>query len=261
MTGPRLPAEPLDSAEHLSVALAAAAILSLLLRTLIWAGLRIRLRPSRPGPELPALAAVGMAVLFGGLTWAVLMAGGVTDFDAAVSVYLALYRVPWLLHGFLWLTTLGTSAALAGVAATATGFLWVHHRSGLILPLWVTFTGAQTTVWIAKYAIGRARPVFLEGLATALSPSFPSAHATGAAATFGFVAYAVARDLGPRQRREIAYWTAVLIALIGFSRVILGVHFATDVAGGFLLGGIWLLIGIALARWARLTNRAAVPHR
>ncbi|HYZ22459.1 MAG TPA: phosphatase PAP2 family protein, partial [Rhodopila sp.] len=63
-----------------------------------------------------------------------------------------------------------------------------------------------------------------------------------------FVAYAVASGLcGRRERFEITFWAAVLVALISLSRVFLGVHFATDVAGGFLLGGSWLLVGLALA--------------
>jgi len=189
------------------------------------------------------------AALFGGLTWAVLGLGVMTRLDAAVSASLVPYRVPWLLHVFLWLTTLGTGAALAGMAVTATGFLWAHRRGGLIVPLWVAFAGAQASAWTGKYAIGRARPVFLDGLATALSPSFPSAHASGAAATLGFLAYAVARELDPRRGREVACWTTLLVALVGFSRVFLGVHFATDVAGGFLVGGFWLLVAIARAEW------------
>jgi membrane-associated phospholipid phosphatase len=62
-------------------------------------------------------------------------------------------------------------------------------------------------------------------------------------------------DLGPCQPFEITYWTASLIALIGFSRVFLGVHFATDVVGGFLLGGAWLMVGIALSEWARARTK------
>ena len=206
---------------------------------------------TRLGPGLLVLAAPCIAALFGALTTAVLPSGGAIRFDAAVSAHLAPYRVPWLLHAFLWLTTLGTDAALAGMAVTATGFLWIDRRAELILPLWTAFAGAQATTWIAKYAIGHARPVFLDGLATAISPSFPSAHASGATATFGFLAYALARNLGPRQRRKVGYWAACLIALVGFSRVFLGVHFATDVAGGFLVGGFWFMVGIALVEWTR----------
>lgn len=188
------------------------------------------------------------AALLAALTALVLRVPGVASMDAAAGALLAPYRAPWLLAAFLWLTTLGTGAALAGIAMTATGFLWGGRRGTLLLPLWVTLAGAEATVWIAKYAVGRARPTFLGGVASAASPSFPSAHATGSAAVIGFVAYAVARGLSSRRERfEVAFWTVVLVALVGFSRVFLGVHFATDVAGGFLAGVSWLLVGIALA--------------
>jgi membrane-associated phospholipid phosphatase len=187
-------------------------------------------------------------VLFAILTVLVLHTGQAAQCDAALSALVAPYRVTWLLTAFLWLTTLGTGAALAGVMMTATGFLWADRRTGLLLPLWVTFAGAEASVWAIKYAVGRARPVFLEGVASAASASFPSAHATLAAATFGFVAYAVARELsGRRARFQIALWTAVLVALIAFSRIFIGVHFGTDVVGGLLLGLFWLLLGLALA--------------
>lgn len=120
---------------------------------------------------------------------------------------------------------------------TATGFLWVVGRKGLILPLWVAFAGAKASAWAIKHAVGRGRPVFLEAVANVTSSSFPSAHATVAAAMLGFVAYAVARELsGRRERSQVAFWTAVLVALIAFSRVFIDVHFGTDVPGGLLLG-------------------------
>jgi undecaprenyl-diphosphatase len=193
--------------------------------------------------------------LFAILTVLVLHAGQAAQFDAAVGAFVAPYRAPWLLDVFVWLTTLGTGAALAGVAMTTTGFLWADRRTGLILPLWATFAGAEASVWATKYAVGRARPVFLEGVASAASSSFPSAHATVAAATLGFVAYAVARALsGRRARFQLAFWTAVLVALIAFSRIFIGVHFGTDVVGGLLLGLCWLLLGLAIAEW-RMTGR------
>jgi undecaprenyl-diphosphatase len=87
---------------------------------------------------------------------------------------------------------------------------------------------------------------------TALSPAFPSAHATGAAAVYGFVAYAIIRDaLSARQRFEVAYWSMVLIALVSFSRIFLGVHFASDVAAGLLVGSFWLLVAFTLAEYLR----------
>jgi undecaprenyl-diphosphatase len=198
--------------------------------------------------------------LFAILTALVLHTGQVVQFDAATSASVAPYRAAWLLDAFVWVTTLGTSAALAGVVMTATGFLWADRRTELILPLWVAFAGAEASVWGIKYVVGRARPVFLEGVASAASSSFPSAHTTVAAATFGFIAYAVAREIsGRRTRLQLAFWAAILIALIAFSRVFIGVHFGTDVIGGLLLGLFWLLVSLALAEW-RITARP-VRHR
>ncbi|MBV8091737.1 MAG: phosphatase PAP2 family protein [Acetobacteraceae bacterium] len=62
------------------------------------------------------------------------------------------------------------------------------------------------------------------------------------------MAYTVARDLpNLRQRFEICFWSAVLIGLVGCSRIFLGAHFLSDVVAGFLVGGAWLLLGIILA--------------
>ena len=240
----------LASTGHLLVAIVVVAALLALLRAAAWAGVRRRPAVLRSPARTPLLVAAGCgAALLAALTGAVLRApGAVTALDDAASTLLAPYRAPWLLTAFLWLTTLGTGAALFGVAVTATGFLQAARRGALILPLWVTFAGAQATVWTSKYVVGRARPAFLDGVASAVSPSFPSAHATGSAAVLGFVAYAVAGGLSARRERfEVAFWAVVLVALIGFSRVFLSVHFAADVVGGFLAGGSWLLFGVALA--------------
>jgi undecaprenyl-diphosphatase len=145
---------------------------------------------------------------------------------------------------------------------TATGFLWADRRTGLILPLWVAFAGAEASVWATKYAVGRARPVFLEGLASATSSSFPSAHATVAAATFGFVAYAVVQKIyGRHARLQLAFCTVVLVALIAFSRVFIGVHFGTDIVGGLLLGIFWLLVALALAEWRMAAGPIVLSQR
>ena len=241
---------PAAAAEQALAAVAAGAVLLALLRAAAWAGVRHRSAGLRSPAPAPLLAAAGCgAALLAALTGAVLRApGAVTALDDAASALLAPYRAPWLLAAFVWLTTLGTGAALFGVAVTATGFLWAARRGVLVLPLWVTFAGAQATVWSSKYIVGRARPAFLDGVASAASPSFPSAHATASTAVIGFVAYALARGVSTRRERfEVGFWAVVLVAFIGFSRVFLGVHFASDVVGGFLAGGSWLLLGVALA--------------
>lgn len=218
----------------------------------LYAWLAARLDPRAPSGlplSLMVLAAVYLAAQLGGLVAELREAEELVAFDLAVNEALQPWRVPILVFLFAWITDLGAEPARIAVAITATGFLWAHGRRPVLLPLWVTILGASATTWIGKYAFDRTRPDFLTDV-TALSPSFPSAHATGAMAVYGFIAYAITREAGTRRQRfAIGYWTAVLIGLIGLSRIFLGVHYVSDVAAGFLLGGFWLLVGISLAEW------------
>lgn len=200
---------------------------------------------------LLVLAAIYLAALLGGLVEDVIEAEEIIRFDAMINAALAPWRVEPLISVFLWITALGSSYAVTAGVMIATGFLWADHRSHLILPLWVTTIGSQATTWAGKFLLHRARPLPTIDL-TELSPAFPSAHATAALAVYGFLAYAIARDLaGMRERFEIVFWVGVLIVLIGLSRLYLGVHFVSDVASGYLVGGFWLLIGFTLAEWSR----------
>lgn len=207
---------------------------------------------------LLAIAALYVGSLIGGLVEEVLEAEEMIDFDNRANAWFAPYRTPLLIEIFAWITDLGGSSALVALIVAASGLLWAGARPGLILPLWITFLGSQATTWLGKFAFARERPEFLTAI-TASYPSFPSGHATGAMAVYGFLAYAIARDLPiRRQRYDIAYWTLILVLMIGFSRVFLSVHYVSDVATGFLVGGFWLLVGFTLAEYRRTqANRPA----
>jgi membrane-associated phospholipid phosphatase len=219
-------------------------------RTRAWARVRplrawLRLRHPRTFAALPArlspgrfaglpltlivVGALYLAGLCGGLTEQVMEAGAVLRLDQAINAHFAAFRVPQLVRIFQWVTVLGTGPALTAVSITASLFLWAYGRRGHVLPLWVTFLGAQATTWSGKYLVDRHRPAFLPGL-TEASPSFPSSHASASIAVYGFLAYALARDRPDRRQRfEIGFWAAMLILLIGFSRIFLSLHFTTDV--------------------------------
>jgi undecaprenyl-diphosphatase len=213
-----------------------------------------RLDPRRfDGLPLTLLAAAALyfVALFGGLIEELYEKDELEAVDAAIAGLAAPWRTDASVRLAAWVTGLGDSATLVAVILVATGFLWADRRPHLIAPLWLNFLGAQATTWAGKFGFARTRPEFLTDV-TALSPSFPSGHATGAVAVYGFVAYALARELRQaRQRFELAYWTALLILLIAGSRVFLSVHYASDVAAGLLVGGFWLLVGFAVAELLR----------
>lgn len=167
-------------------------------------------------------------------------------FDQEVNQALGLLRDPLFLKLTQSITALANAETLAAVTLVAVGFLWAHRRYAYIPGLLLTVIGSQALTYLGKYAIDRDRPDFLT-FASAATPSFPSAHATGAIAVYGFIIYAIARDVsGVRGRFELAYWGCALIALIAASRAVLSVHFASDIAAGLLVGGFWLLAGFAL---------------
>ena len=218
--------------------------------------LEARLSPSRfLGLPLTLLvvAALYVAALFGGLVEELLEADELVRFDKWLNQQLESLRTDGLVEVFSWITDLGGSPALVAVALTATGLLWAASRMEATLPLWLTILGSQLTTYVGKYVLARDRPDFVTDIAVA-TPSFPSGHATSAIAVYGFIAYLVARELETsRQRFEVVYWAGVLISLVGFSRVLLGVHYASDVVAGILVGGFWLLVGFALAEDGRET--------
>lgn len=211
-----------------------------------------RLDARRPGGlplTLGVAAAIYIAALAGGLVEELLEADELLVFDRAVNGYMEALREEPFVVIFAWITTLGGSATLVAVTLVGTAFLWAYRRWHCILPMWVTVVGAQATTYLGKLALGRERPEFLTA-ATAVTPSFPSGHTTGAVAVYGFIAYLVARDLPRRRERfEVVYWTVVLVGAVGFSRVYLSVHYASDVLAGVLVGGFWLLVGIMLAQY------------
>jgi undecaprenyl-diphosphatase len=96
---------------------------------------------------------------------------------------------------------------------------------------------------LLKVAFGRARPDLTDHLDFQTSASYPSGHATSAAVVYLLLAW-----LAPPRWRPFA-WTlaATMIILNGFSRVMLGVHWASDIVGGTMLGAAFALLG---AWWA-----------
>ena len=165
--------------------------------------------------------------------------------DLAVNEAFAPWRSGALLAFFAWFTEVGTGITALAVGASASALLWSAGRAALVAPLWLTLLGAEATTWGLKFATARVRPPNLEGIEV-LSPSFPSAHATVALALYGYLALAVAAGAPGRRGTALAL-AGAFIALIGFSRIFLSVHYLTDVLAGYAVAAAWLWVGW---RWA-----------
>ena len=101
---------------------------------------------------------------------------------------------------------------------------------------------------VLKYLIHRPRPQ-INPLVTETGYSFPSAHTMVGTAFYGFIIYLVQKNIKTRKISNIiTVLLVILILLIGISRIYLGVHYASDVIAGFLLGLVYLLIFIKIIR-------------
>lgn len=204
-----------------------------------------------------SLAAAGVAAAL--LAALIMLLPAADGADAAIRDWFVPLHRTWAGGVLAWLTRMGDMQSLLSVVLAAAGLLWAA-RSPLLLPFWLTVAGTQATTWGVKFALDRQRPDFLTAV-TADSPSFPSAHAAGTISIWGFVAVAVAWRMGPGARLAVTVLAVLLILAIGASRAVLSVHFATDVAAGWLIGGAWLLAGIAAAgrRRAAIAPPAPLP--
>jgi membrane-associated phospholipid phosphatase len=170
---------------------------------------------------------------------------GLGRFDAALSDALSRYASDGQLRIFATLTDLGDKAVLiplAGLVALALLF----RRRGLLAAAWVIATASGSLLNAAlKTFFERARPTYLHGFATADGWSFPSGHSSGAFIVYGLLGYLVIVQVPKRYHLPIAALAMTLIVCVGFSRVILQVHYLGDVLGGYAFGAAWVAAWIA----------------
>jgi undecaprenyl-diphosphatase len=93
---------------------------------------------------------------------------------------------------------------------------------------------------VQKYEVARVRPALEPHLVVVKTQSFPSGHA--ASSMIFYLALAIALTAGTRWHRAAAGGAVVLSLLIGTSRVMLGVHWPSDVIGGWAFGMLWVLL-------------------
>ncbi len=202
------------------------------------------------GLTLTALLAV---MAYVALAWAdsaldFLRAPQVAETDLKLAQLIHALWTPEALRAFGLVTQLGHWTVVACVLAGATAALTLLGRSASLLQLWTALGGELLSVRLLKGAFARPRPEL--GYFVETSGSFPSGHATLSVAFWGTLAAILWRErvIGPTTALAAGAATALLV---GFSRVYLIEHFLSDVVNGWLLGALWLLIGLAAAERMR----------
>lgn len=188
------------------------------------------------------------------------------EFDAFDRAVLASLRgadgtpvgPPWLARSMLDITALGSGTVATIVTTIAVLSLVLARRRALALIVAVASIGGWGVMALSKGFYARPRPDATLAIDLATGLSFPSGHTIAATAVYLTIGSVLARAIEPRvQRIYILSVAAALAVVVGFSRVYLGVHYPTDVLGGWLVGGAWALLWGAVA--AALHRREIVP--
>ncbi len=203
---------------------------------------------------LIALAVLLAAVPFATLTFQVLDGGAITRFDGRVadSFNRWVERRPGAVGLLEAISYLGLPAFLALVVLFTVVLAWRPGRRRRCIYLLVTAIGGSLLNTLVKVAVSRPRPVVDHPVSDAVGQSFPSGHAMIATVTYGALLVALWPWLPSRLRRPVVGATVVVVILVGTSRLLLGLHFVSDVVGGFILGSAWLAaVTAAFALWRR----------
>jgi undecaprenyl-diphosphatase len=157
----------------------------------------------------------------------------------------------WLQGAVRDITALGSTAVLVFLTAASVICLWLARRRQQALLMLVAMAGGQVLGSLIKLAVHRPRPEIVPHLAAETSLSFPSGHAMMSAIAYLTLAMLTTQAL-PRTARICVLALAVLTtALVGVSRLYLGVHWPSDVLAGWCIGAAWaMLCWLAARRFA-----------
>jgi membrane protein DedA with SNARE-associated domain/membrane-associated phospholipid phosphatase len=201
-------------------------------------------RPESASLAILAVCLIGIAWAGSALFAAMWARGEPLPLDRSVFEAMFALRNPLADRLMAGLASIGDPHVLLPAAAAALGFLLWRRR-------WIA-----AAHWLAALAFGFALTALLAVAIDMPRPptapqgfGFPAISVTMTTITFGFFAILIAREWPGRQRVWPYLLTGVVVALLAFSRLYLGAHWATDVVAGVLLGSVWLLVlGIAYRR-------------
>jgi undecaprenyl-diphosphatase len=203
--------------------------------------LRDRVRIAEATGLALTLALLGL-VLVGALAFQVRTESAVVRLDRSVARWAAEHASASSTEALRWFTDLGSTVgvviiAIVVVVITARRAPWTH----VALFALVAIGGANLATNLLKLVVERARPDF-GPLNHPSSFSYPSGHSAAAAACFATVAICLGRGRTRSTRTALATVAAALATMVASSRVLLGVHWLSDVLAGLALGAAWVVL-------------------
>jgi undecaprenyl-diphosphatase len=215
---------------------------------------------------IPLLAIAGFLLVFG-LVAQVAAAHKPSTFDSYVMAALrtpAAEPVPigpaWLQEGARDVTSLGSVVVLVIIAFAIAGYLFLTRKPGIAWLMLIAVLGGLALNSVLKFAFARRRPDLVTHAPRVFTASFPSGHATLSAIAYLTIAALLARTSHSFALSVYFISLATLLTgLVGLSRVYLGVHYPTDVLGGWCLGAAWAIGCWSLTVWLQQAGHVEPP--
>lgn len=220
------------------------------------------IRRFAPGEYLGLHLTIGLIVsivalwVFGGVTEDVIHHDSLTQFDIALLEWFHSHSTPTVTTLFAAISLLGSVLVLTTLGLFVAILLSLRRR-WLLFSGWVAaLGGAGVLDALLKHIIRRPRPPYAAAVLHSNTFSFPSGHAMASLIGYGMLTYLLIVFWAHRWQLRLAILStaAVLILAIGISRLYLGVHYFSDVVGGYAAGALWLsacLTGIQITRSGR----------
>ncbi|WP_257146172.1 phosphatase PAP2 family protein [Priestia megaterium] len=168
-----------------------------------------------------------------------------TQYDHAIIFFIQEFESSLLTSIMNAFTFIGSTPSVIAISLLSLFFLYklLNHRVELIL--FIVIVGGHAILnQILKLFFHRDRPD-LHRLIEVEGYSFPSGHAMSAFAVYGALSFLLWHDIPTRWGRTILVLvSSIIILAIGISRIYLGVHYPSDIIGGFFASGIWLALSI-----------------
>lgn len=203
-------------------------------------------------PATVAAIVVAMLTIATAIAVEVRDAAGLTVFDAALANDLRANTPLPVLRAIAVLTHAG-DPVVVGIASLAVfiALLWRRHLR--LAGIWITtLVGTALINSALKAWFQRERPLHDHGFVVEHSYSFPSGHASGSMVFYGMLAYVLLVLCPPRWHRTIVIAAVAMITLVGISRILLQVHYFSDVMAGYATGLAWVTLCAGSAEYFRL---------
>jgi membrane-associated phospholipid phosphatase len=208
-----------------------------------------------------ALVALGIAIILFALIAADVVTGGAgTLIDARLSIWLHAHTTARLTTFFALISKLHSSLYVGIVIALICTYLWTKHLRYWVLSLLLSVCGGMLLNVALKDLFVRPRPSFSDTIPRLHTFSFPSGHTMVASVFYGSLCVLLVSRTQSWILRALAIVVAFLmIALVGFSRMYLGVHYLMDVMGAIAEGSAWLTTSFLIVALVR-KHRALSSH-